>query len=472
MELTKEGKRGLAKLGALRKASPDLAFRLEKEIGKDAEKEVIIRTPRLSDSMVSTVRSEINRRLHTITIKVGGMMAKFSRAGFKRNFVDYACVFDAHTKIITDQGYKSIGQIKEGDFVLTQTGEYHKVIGKTNFATKFKPYLIDIETTYRKNKNHKLTVTLDHKMLVWRDGRNKWIHAGELKKSDELYTRIKIAHNKDTSKIKICQNCKKKFIGQGIKYCSLKCRNEIYTSNKNPNIGSKRTKATKENISKSKREFYKLHPEKHVNSIISKKGYVTSYEKKIKLWLEKRRIEFIQQYRIGKYYCDFYLPKTNEIIEADGGYWHQDQKKDIIRDKELLKLNPNLIITHIHFYDKRFSSIKDSNPLPNVYYSVCNPGTQSFIDLKTFKRTKILKLKKWKYNKGGAKLYDLTIDKVHSFYANGIIISNSYVEEGHKTRGDGRVSGVHMLVRGVNAALVKKNSIARQAFNSWIGKFK
>jgi len=90
MELTKEGQETLNKLATLGKASPELAFRLEKEIGKDAEKEVIIRTPILSASMVSTVRSEINRRLHTITIKVGGIMAKFSRAGFKRNFVDYA----------------------------------------------------------------------------------------------------------------------------------------------------------------------------------------------------------------------------------------------------------------------------------------------------------------------------------------------------------------------------------------------
>jgi len=44
---------------------------------------------------------------------------------------------------------------------------------------------------------------------------------------------------------------------------------------------------------------------------------------------------------------------------------------------------------------------------------------------------------------------------------------SKFVEEGTI-----RQSGQHMLVRGVNAALVKKNSIAKQAFDNWVGKFR
>ena len=38
--------------------------------------------------------------------------------------------------------------------------------------------------------------------------------------------------------------------------------------------------------------------------------------------------------------------------------------------------------------------------------------------------------------------------------------------------GTSKQVGVHMLVRGVDAALTKKNSIARQAFNNWVNRFK
>ena len=42
-----------------------------------------------------------------------------------------------------------------------------------------------------------------------------------------------------------------------------------------------------------------------------------------------------------------------------------------------------------------------------------------------------------------------------------------FVEEGTSKQ-----AGQHMLVRGVDASLVKKNSIAKQAFNSWVNRFK
>ena len=42
-----------------------------------------------------------------------------------------------------------------------------------------------------------------------------------------------------------------------------------------------------------------------------------------------------------------------------------------------------------------------------------------------------------------------------------------FVEEGTS-----RQSGKHMLVRGVLTSLTKKNSIAKQAFNSWVNRFR
>jgi len=38
--------------------------------------------------------------------------------------------------------------------------------------------------------------------------------------------------------------------------------------------------------------------------------------------------------------------------------------------------------------------------------------------------------------------------------------------------GTSKQAGKHMLVRGVDTALVKKNSIAKLAFNNWVNRFK
>ena len=467
MELTQEGKRTIEKIGLMAKLSPDLGLRLLREITADSVKEVRKVTPIDSASMVSTVRDEIDPKGFIGRVIIGGMMALFSRAGKPRRFVNYACVFDAHSIVKTKEGSTTIGQIKVGDEVLTQTGEYHKVTEKYYFNARDKSALIDIETGYRKDRTHKITVTQDHKILVFRDGRNKWVKAGEIKYSDELYTMIKKDHKEGTKKKKICEKCNKVYTTQGKKYCSDDCYKEVRRSNKNPHIGSKRTKQQKENISNSKKEFYKIHPEKHINKILSQKGFMTCLEKQVKTWLDERQVKYIHQYKIGNMFCDFYLPKTNEVIEVDGAFWHQNQKKDIIRDKKILRFKPDVKITHLHFYDKRFTTNIDSKPLSNVSYVVCNPGTKSYINLEVFKRVKILKLTKWHYYKGGRRLYDLTIDKVHSFYCQGLIISNSFVEEGTSKQ-----AGQHMLVRGVDASLVKKNSIAKQAFNSWVNRFK
>lgn len=43
--------------------------------------------------------------------------------------------------------------------------------------------------------------------------------------------------------------------------------------------------------------------------------------------------EFVTQYRIGKYVFDFFIPKFNLLIEADGTFWHADPRKYHDRSK-------------------------------------------------------------------------------------------------------------------------------------------
>lgn len=79
---------------------------------------------------------------------------------------------------------------------------------------------------------------------------------------------------------------------------------------------------------------------KHLyNSCIKR---TTTIEIKIMEFLNELQIDFIHQYFINdikaKYFCDFYIPKLNLVIECDGNYWHNypnGTAKDILRNEQL-----------------------------------------------------------------------------------------------------------------------------------------
>jgi len=48
-------------------------------------------------------------------------------------------------------------------------------------------------------------------------------------------------------------------------------------------------------------------------------------------------VEFIEQYPVGVYTVDFYIPKIQCVVEADGWYWHQNEAKEKARDAYLLR---------------------------------------------------------------------------------------------------------------------------------------
>lgn len=62
----------------------------------------------------------------------------------------------------------------------------------------------------------------------------------------------------------------------------------------------------------------------------------TNIERAVKAKLEASGIVFEEQFPIGQYMADFFLPESKEVIEADGDYWHsrpetkvRDARKDI-----------------------------------------------------------------------------------------------------------------------------------------------
>ncbi len=377
---------------------------------------------------------------------------KVAKATYKVSTdIPYSCVINSTTSIITKDGIKGIGGIKVGEEVLTQDGNYHKVIKTHKFQAYLKPKLIDIETEYRKDRIHKLTLTQDHKILIMNENNCLyWKEAGNLDYSDRVLTKIKIPNNKGkklAKRINIdCDYCKidfeileneyNKYRKNNIhNYCSLKCRVDDWKYNKNNHhIGMKRTIETRNLLRKITKNRLDKNPESHPNRIMNKKGHQTKIEKQVEEWVKTKYSIYKKQFNIGRFYVDFYIPQFNTIIECDGAYWHKEQIKDIERDSKLLKLIPNVKIIHLHFVDKRFSKNIDSNPLPNVQYVQCNPSLKSYADLKQFKPTKILNLKKYIYKRpyrhSGKYLYDLTVDGCQSYTASSILISNSFLEFG------------------------------------------
>ena len=60
----------------------------------------------------------------------------------------------------------------------------------------------------------------------------------------------------------------------------------------------------------------------------------TSLEKATAHILDKLQVEYIEQHPIGRYMCDFYLPKCHLVIEADGFYHHKLPKVQVSDERK------------------------------------------------------------------------------------------------------------------------------------------
>jgi len=350
------------------------------------------------------------------------------------NDVYYACV-DGRSRILTKRGVLMASQIRVGDLLLTQSGVYKPVEKVFKRKLKKGDVAIKIISEYRKGRNHELFVTPEHKVLVFRDGCNKWVKASEVKVNDYVFTKIKKAHNKGSGIKRYCLNCGVKTKRK--KFCSVDCRTSFWNKGHNPHTGMKRSLNARRKMREKAREKFDKNPELHPSRILAQRGYKTNIEKELENFLKSININFESQKKVGNHFVDAYCEDIKTIFEADGAFWHKNQQKDIERDKELQEvLGDDWKIIHLHFFDKRFSPQIIENPIPNVHYVVTNPGPESYINPDVFKKSKVIKVikKEFKtddFNRWGYKpFYDFQIKDIHSYYANGMIVSNSYLEYG------------------------------------------
>ena len=178
------------------------------------------------------------------------------------------------------------------------------------------------------------------------------IEKGELKKIHKKYTNRTI-YFKKTIKCLICDNLyeieindykfKHEIFQKYCDCCLIKIEKgelkKIYQKQQ------KHTLETKIKLSKLKTEYYKNNPEKHPN-VRCAKNNESFPEKFFRIFLEEKNliknIHFFQNYKIDKYYVDFYFPLLNLGVEIDGERWYDRNDNREIEREIIIKQSINL----------------------------------------------------------------------------------------------------------------------------------
>jgi len=156
-------------------------------------------------------------------------------------------------------------------------------------------------------------------------------------------------------KIKIARKGKKQ-TEETIKKRVLMLRGKKRSEEQKRNIseskkGKKRSEETKKKIKETTKKTWNTPEMKEQARLRRLKQKFpkreTSIERKTKEWLDRKGINYIQQFNLGdKFLCDFYIPALNLIVECDGTYWHsrEDMKKrDKAKDAYAKKCGFNII---------------------------------------------------------------------------------------------------------------------------------
>lgn len=118
--------------------------------------------------------------------------------------------------------------------------------------------------------------------------------------------------------------------------------------------GCKHSEEVKKRISTTKKAAVTLASREHCRKI-GLKGRLTQFARKgftkieliVKEHLTNSKITAIPQHVVDdRWFCDYYLPSYNLILECDGEYWHSLEKvvrKDRVKNSYLLEKGYNLL---------------------------------------------------------------------------------------------------------------------------------
>jgi len=388
------------------------------------------------------------------------------------------CFIDPQIPIYTSKGWKPIGNIEVGDFVLTHKHRFRKVTSTIKNRKK-SPEVVRFKF---KGDLH-LSMTAEHPILASQsEGRFlRWRNAEDCVPGDY----VNLLANR-------CKRCNK-LIPYFRKYCSRTCLSkditdkqwsnpehrknmskkaseQLYreyengTRNKNTitkeankrvrqlvedgtfgswmnaefyekmkrvtntpamrKASSERMKVNNpmsdpivvEKVQKSLQELFEKYPEKRINARMAKhrkSGKMTWIEKRMSILLDKLGADYVFQYPILRYNVDFAIPALKIVIECDGGHWHQDKEKDLIRQRK---------IEAEGWFVLRYSGAKINQCLEEIEGElsrvVCNHTGEYESVL-----WEIESIKKWKVKKP-VTLYNLSVEEDESYIAKGVVVHN------------------------------------------------
>jgi len=377
------------------------------------------------------------------------------------------CLVSYKTPIFTSKGWKQVGQIKVDDLVLTHKGRFRKVT-KLIQTPKQTPTIVKIKLYGCAT----LTLTDNHPILI--DG--EWVEAKDAKPGQKIkYMAAKCVRcgkdipmdNKYCSdrccslditdrqwkseehrrliSAKTSAQLRREYSngtrdGAAITKKAHEATREMAAEGKHPfqqdwvieknklvtNLPQHR-KASSERMKKNnpslipevrKRmtESYKktmlAHPEKHPNSIMAQKGFMSSLEKRMKIILDELGLEYVPQQPILNYFVDFGLPKYKVAIEVDGNYWHQDKEKDSVRQVKIEKEGWTVL---------RFSEdeMKDESLVKDEAKRILMNHNEEY----SFVEVEITKVEKYQPTRK-IKLFNFSVEEDESYIAKGFVVHN------------------------------------------------
>jgi len=387
------------------------------------------------------------------------------------------CFIDPQTPIYTSEGWKPIGNVKIGDYVLTHKKRFKKVYALPR-TEKQLPEVVKF--TFESGRT--LTLTSKHPVLKTKFGnRSRWIEADKIKVGDNL---ISLGNE--------CARCGK-VTAYHKKYCSATCRSKDITekqwanpehrrivSEKNsvankkqyasgerdrftitkkanektkqmvkdgtfgwwmdeaflekfkksahtPEINKRSSERMKlnnpmsnpktvEKVQQSLKIVYLANPEKRLNARLVKmrwSGKMTWIEERMANLLDRIGIAYISQYPILNYRVDFAIPTLKIVIECDGEQWHKDKRHDRIRQRKIEKEG---------WFVLRYTGSKINKCIDEIEGELKrvvknHTGEYNLLGLK------VRSINKWIIKKPRT-LYNLSVEDDESYIAKGVVVHN------------------------------------------------
>jgi SPP1 gp7 family putative phage head morphogenesis protein len=163
-------------------------------------------------------------------------------------------------------------------------------------------------------------------------------------------------------------------------------------------------------------KFLEEHPEKRLNSRMAKhrkSGKKTWIEERMAQLLDHLGIHYVFQYPILRYDVDFAIPHLKIAIECDGEYWHQDKKKDAVRQKRIE--NEGWFV--LRYTGKKINQCLNEIEMELSRVFMNHTGDYEFIKYPISKiETRELKRSRT--------LYNFSVEEDESYIAKGMIVHN------------------------------------------------